>query len=236
MKSKINKAFILAAGFGTRLKPVTDNIPKALVNFKGKPMIENVIAKITSAGIDDIYINIHHHANKMKEYFTGRIGNAKFTLIEEKILLGTGGAVKNAENYLKDSDNFIVYNTDVDTDADLCKIIDFHLLQKPLATLCVQSRKTSRYLICNSTGEITGRVEEGKNIIFKNNEQSDNIAYKAFCGIHIVNSQIFSLLPPANRPYDIIPVYMSALNENFIILGFDITNNSWKDLGKPQKL
>ena len=110
---EVKKAFILAAGLGTRLKPLTENLPKALVPFKGKPMIENVISKLNRAGINDILINTHHRADKMEEYFANRSGNENITLIHEAQILGTGGAIKNAEKHLSDTEAFLVYNTDV---------------------------------------------------------------------------------------------------------------------------
>lgn len=236
MQSKIKKAFILAAGYGTRLIPLTNNTPKALVEYNRKPMIETAISKIVSAGIYDIIINIHHHADRMKEYFSERKGRENITLIEEPKILGTGGAIKNAENILKDEENFIVYNTDVYTDSDLSMMIEDHLSKSPLATLCVQNRKTSRYLLCNKDGEITGRVENGLNKFYKFNSNENDIKLTAFCGIHVINNRIFSILPPAESQYDIIPVYMSAINDDFIVNSYDITGFLWKDLGIPQNL
>ena len=98
MENKFSKtAFILAAGFGTRLQPYTDSLPKALVPYKGKPMIENVITKLVEYGYNRILINTHHLYRKMEDYFSQRQGNENIILIHEEKILGTGGALKNAE-------------------------------------------------------------------------------------------------------------------------------------------
>ena len=223
---EVKKAFILAAGLGTRLKPLTENLPKALVPFKGKPMIENVISKLNRAGINDILINTHHHADKMEEYFANRSGNENITLIHEAQILGTGGAIKNAEKHLSDTEAFLVYNTDVDCEVDIGDFFDFHSCNNAIASLCVQERKSSRYLICNEKGALIGRTENGENAIY--GIKSDTISKKAFCGIHIINTKIFKYLNK-NENFDIIPEYMSILQKNEEIITHDISRISWKE-------
>ena len=230
---EVKKAFILAAGLGTRLKPLTEKLPKALVPFKGKPMIENVISKLNRAGIYNILINTHHHADKMEEYFANRSGNENITLIHEAQILGTGGAIKNAEKHLSDTEAFLVYNTDVDCEVDIGDFFDFHSCNNAIASLCVQERKSSRYLICNEKGALIGRTENGENAIY--GIKSDTISKKAFCGIHIINTKIFKYLNK-NENFDIIPEYMSILQKNEEIMTYDISGIYWKDLGKLQNL
>lgn len=231
---EVKKALILAAGLGTRLKPLTDYLPKALVPFNGKPMIENVINKLTRAGINNILINTHHHADKMEEYFADRSGNEKITLLHETRILGTGGAIKNAEKHLSDTDAFLVYNTDVDCEVDIKDYIHFHFTKNAIATLCVQERKTSRYLICNEIGKLIGRTENGQIVIY--GKKSEIIFTKAFCGIHIINRGIFSFLNQKKDNFDIIPEYMKILKKNEEIMIYDITGTYWKDLGTTQNL
>jgi len=238
MKPKITTAFILAAGFGTRLMPLTENLPKALVSYKGKPMIENVISKLKSFGITDFYINTHHHADKMEEYFSGRKGDEQVTLIHEKEILGTGGALKNAAEYLSGVENFFLYNTDIDSDIDLAELESFHLTFNSLATLCVQSRKTSRYLLCsNVDNTLIGRTENG----VERSYSSDKIKHidytlKAFCGIHTINNGIFNYLESEENSFDIIPFYMKLIKNCQKLSTFDISESYWKDLGIPQNL
>ncbi|NOS85788.1 MAG: nucleotidyltransferase family protein [Ignavibacteria bacterium] len=231
---KIKKAFILAAGFGLRLRPLTDSMPKALVLYKGRPMIENVIDKLTSYGIDEIYINTHHLAEKMNEYFSQRTGMGNITLIHESQILGTGGAIMNASRNLSDADDILIYNTDVDCNLDIGNFFEFHLKNRGIATLCVQRRATSRYLLCSSSGKLEGRTENGENIIYTLHK--GEILERAFCGIHIINKRIFDVLGQNDQNFEIIPAYMNIIKNNENIYTYDITEIYWKDLGIPQNL
>ncbi len=225
---------ILAAGYGTRLKPFTDTLPKALVQFKGKPMIENVIAKLEFAGIKNIIINTHHHHEKMLEYFECRKSSSNIHLIYEKEILGTGGAIKNAEKYLSASTDFIIYNTDVDCDIDLDALEDFHLQNKAIVTLIVQNRKTSRYLLTDQDGLLVGRTENGVNKFYSNIENR-TVGKKAFCGMHILNISIFDYISQGIN-IDIIPIYIAMLKQGLAINTFDISGKYWKDIGIPENL
>lgn len=238
MKPKITTAFILAAGFGTRLMPLTKNLPKALVIYKGKPMIENVISKLKTFGVTDFYINTHHHAVKMEEYFSGRKGDEQVTLIHEKEILGTGGALKNAAKYLSGVENFFLYNTDVDSDLDLAELENIHLSNNSLVTLCVQTRKTSRYLLCSiEDSTLIGRTENGEDKLYLlNSIKHSGYVQKAFCGIHTINRSIFNYLKTEEDSFDIIPFYMKILQKGQKISVFDISESLWKDLGVPENL
>lgn len=233
---KITAAFIPAAGFGTRLKPFTDTLPKALVPYKGTPMIENVISVLKKFGVTDFYINTHHFADKMEKYFSDRTASEKITLIHEENILGTGGALKNAEKFLEKNENFYVYNTDVDCDADLNELSSFHLQTKSIASLCVQNRKTSRYLLCDEQNRLIGRTEDGIDKIYASIKHNITFSKKAFCGIHVISSKIFKYLKAESESFDIIPQYMKLLNISEEIRVFDISHNKWKDLGIPENL
>ncbi len=237
MKPKITTAFILAAGFGTRLMPLTKNLPKALVSYKGKPMIENVISKLKAFGVTDFYINTHHHADKMVEYFSGRKGDEQITLIHEKEILGTGGALKNAAKFLPQHGNFIIYNTDVDSDAELNELMAFHINKNSLVTLCVQNRETKRYLLFNEEGRLVGKAENGSDKIYiEDIGAARKIVKKNFCGIHAVNSRIFSYLESESDSFDVISFYMKMINIGEKIYSIDISEKFWIDLGTPENL
>lgn len=232
---RIDTAFIPAAGFGTRLNHLTRDLPKALVKFKDWPMIENVITKLEEYGIKNIIINTHHHHSKMEDYFSARKKTfSEIILIHEKEILGTGGALKNAEKFLKASSNFLVYNTDVDSDIDLNKLDEMHHNSNSVATLAVQDRKTSRYLLTDDNGSLIGRTENGINIVYKPGK-FEVINLKAFCGIHLLNISVLTNIP-SDQNIDIIPVYMSLLEQNNNINTFNITGTKWKDLGIPENL
>lgn len=237
MANNNKKAFILAAGFGTRLRPLTDNLPKALVPYKNKPMIENVISKLSSAGFKDIIINTHHFSDLMNDYFNNRKGEENITLINEKEILGTGGAVKNAESFLINSDYFILYNSDVDCEVSIESLVNHHLKSGALVTLCVQDRITSRCLLTDNEGHIIGRIENNKPVIYKDDFNSECQFYKvAFCGIQLINSQIFDFIKPYKYPFDIIPIYMNLIKIGKFLNIYNISRTYWKDLGIPQNL
>ena len=169
------KAMILAAGFGTRLKPLTDTIPKALVEYKGKPLIVRLIEKLQSAGISEIVINAHHFSDKMRDFFSENDFGVKITVITEKEILGTGGGILNAAGFLRDEDFFTVINVDVESDIDLSKMTEFHESNNlPLATMLVQKRKTVRYLCFDDEMIFKGRANEHTN-------EKNKFAYTFLC-------------------------------------------------------
>jgi len=225
---EVTKAMILAAGFGTRLRPLTDTIPKPLIPYNGKPMIENAISKLVSAGVNEFIINTHHHADKMAEYFENRKGPEHITLVRENEILGTGGALLNAREYLEDSGSFFLYNADVDTDADLLRMEEYHLLKGALATLALNKRETSRHLIVDNELHIVGRTEDNSDVVYR---QSAAITKFGFCGIHLISDRLFKVIESTGN-FDIIPEYMRLISCGYMINGFDIGTKKWQDLGK----
>lgn len=228
MTNKLSKAMILAAGFGTRLKPLTINTPKALVMHEGIPLIEHVLVKLISAGIDEIVINIHHFSEQMEEYFRKNDFGIKLHLSKEKEILGTGGGIKNTRSFLEDSGSFLVYNADVISGIDIPEMYSSHISNKAFVTLAVSKRESSRPLLFNENNNLAGYVTA--NAVIKNSEESGTTLKKAFCGVHILSSEIFSLFPVEDK-FDIIPFY-SKLAENKFITFFDIGSTKWKDMGK----
>ena len=229
LKEKLTRAMILAAGFGTRLRPLTDKIPKALIKVNGKPMIENVILKLISFGITDIVVNTHHFAEQIEKYFSARKFNASINLINEEKILGTGGGIKNARRYLEDDSDFLVHNVDVDSDLNLFEMYEFHKKSNALATLAVKKRKTSRPLLIDSKNNLVGKRINDKDIIYR--AAPNNIDETAFSGIHIISSKIFKYFPKSEN-FDIIQVYLDLIVTNEKIIVYDIKNHFWKDLGK----
>lgn len=225
---QLNTAMILAAGFGTRLKPLTDVTPKALVVYDGRPMIYHVIKKLEGFGIGRIIINIHHLADKLIEYFDKNKFGPEIILLKEEKILGTGGAIKNAEQLLRGSGNFIVHNADVNSAIDLKNMFGLHIESDSFATLAVKKRNTSRYLLADSSNELIGRTEDGKEVFYR---QSLGDYYRtAFCGISILNEKIFEYLPPVKK-YDIIPEIMKLVEIRKKITVFDIGEVDWQDMG-----
>jgi len=233
------KAMILAAGFGTRLKPLTDNIPKALVPFQNEPMINYQIHKLKDYGFDEIVVNAHHFSEKIIDYFNKNSFGIKINVIEEEKILGTGGGILNAKKYLEKEEFFLVINVDVFTDFDFSKLIIFHKSKAPLASLAVQKRKTKRYLEFDSNMKLLCRQNE--------NSKKENLY--AFNGIHIISNKIFQNINKSPllvfksasvdvtnsnqiEYLDIFDLYFEMLNQKEEIFGFDVENSEFKDLGK----
>lgn len=168
------KAFIFAAGLGTRLKPITDTMPKALVEVCGKPLLRHVMEKLKAAGFTEVVINIHHFAHKIEEYVAQNndIGMSVTFSNETDMLLDTGGGIKHAAAALGDKEPFFVHNVDILSDLDIRKFIESHLGTSvnftsatavanecgsmPLATLLVSKRDTQRYLLFNADNNLAG--------------------------------------------------------------------------------
>lgn len=218
----INKAMILAAGFGTRLQPLTDNIPKALVPFKNGTMISYQIEKLKSIGIKEVVVNAHHFSDQLIKYFQENNFGIKVNVIAEDKILGTGGGVLNAKEYLQSEKYFLVLNVDVFTDFNIELLMKEYEISKPFALLAVQKRKTSRYLEFDEKFVLKGRI--------KTDVMEEN--YFAFNGIHIISNEIFSV-NYKNDYRDIIDLY---LEEKKSVKGFDVRESVFIDLGKTENL
>lgn len=229
---KINKAMILAAGFGTRLKPLTETVPKALVKVGGIPMIELALKRLISFGVKEIVINTHHLADKIEEYFSCHDYGVKIHLIYEKEILGTGGGIKNAHELLKNSEAFIVHNVDVDSQIDLNKMEEFHFSRSPLVTLAVQNRPTKRPLIFDEAANLVGRKSGDE--FFRYHESVGEESYNGFCGIHIISCNLFNSLTESGF-FDIFTTYFRIISENKKIISFDASEYYWKDVGKYEE-
>ena len=220
------KAMILAAGFGTRLKPYTESTPKALIPYRSKPMVNYQIERLLNAGVNEIVINAHHHGKLIQEYFSKNDFGVKINLIIEKDILGTGGGILNAEKFLKDEEDFIVINVDVITNMNLADMIKFHNIENSFATLAIQKRKTSRHL----------EFDKQKKLIGKENETSKINNLYAFNGIHIISNRIFENNLEV-RFRGILEIYFKLIQKKGVsILGFDTGDCTFKDIGKIENL
>lgn len=221
----VNKAMILAAGFGTRLKPITNNIPKALVPFRGETIISYQIKKLISLGIEEIVINTHHFSGLMEKYFSENDFGVKVNLLTEKVILGTGGGIMNAFEYLSDEHAFFVVNVDAFTNLNFPDMLSEFEKSKPVALLAVQKRKTSRYLEFEDGLILSGRV--------KSDIMEDN--FYAFNGIHLISNKIFQFNYKSDYK-DIIDIYLEMVKDNSIVKGYDSGNSYFIDLGKIENI
>ncbi|MEJ2242618.1 MAG: sugar phosphate nucleotidyltransferase, partial [Candidatus Bathyarchaeota archaeon] len=156
------RAMILAAGLGTRLKPLTDSTPKALIKIKGFTLLELLIKKLKSSGFDEIVINVHHLADQIKEFLKqNNFLDTEITISDESNkLLETGGGLKKAAYFFPDGKPFLVHNVDVLSDISVNSLMEHHLASKSLATLAVRNRKSSRKLLFNKENILCGWMNE----------------------------------------------------------------------------
>ncbi|MBE6282386.1 MAG: nucleotidyltransferase family protein [Bacteroides sp.] len=190
------KAMIFAAGLGTRLKPLTDKMPKALVPVAGKPMLEHVINKLKAAGFDEIVINVHHFAQQIIDFLKANdnFGIQIHISDETEALLDTGGGIKKASPYFNEP--FLVHNADILSNVDLKALYDFHIASGNDATLLVSPRKTVRYLLFDDTNRLCGWVN--KDTL---QTKPDGFVYQpeiqkeyAFGGIHVISPTLFKYM------------------------------------------
>src|SRR6266700_5999720 len=157
------KAMILAAGLGTRLRPITDNRTKALVEIAGRTLLEMTLSRLRAFGIREVIINVHHFADMILEYLKANDNfGMRVEVSREEVLLDTGGGLKNAAYFFLEDSNrleepFILHNVDVISTIDLRRMAQFHEENRPLATLAVQDRETARYLLCDQELRLCGR-------------------------------------------------------------------------------
>ena len=232
----ISKAMILAAGLGTRLKPFTDKHPKALATVNGKSLLQRNIEFLQSYGIYEVVVNTHHFAEQIEEAVTTNKGWGSNVIISyEKEVLETGGGLQFASQYFTGEDNFVLMNADVLTNLPLDKMIQQHLQNKPLATLAVSNRSTSRYLLFTQEIELCGWRNTNTGQI-KIATLTDDYLEKAFSGIHIINQQLFILLQPSfSGKFSMIDVYLQ-LAATQVIQGFAHDEYLFVDVGKPESI
>jgi len=229
------KAMIFAAGLGTRLSPLTDNTPKALVKIGGTPLLEVLIKKFIRLDIKDIIINVHHFAPQIYSFLKN---NNSFGINiqisdESDVLLDTGGGIKKASWFFEDNETFLVYNVDILSDIDLETMINQNNRLGVLATLAVRNRITSRYLLFDGNGILSGweNRKTGQKII---SQDVSPLVPMAFSGIHIINPEIFNLLTESGK-FSIINAYLRLSEEN-IIKAYDHSESLWLDVGTVEKL
>ncbi len=235
------KAMIFAAGLGTRLRPLTNDKPKALVEVGGVAMLERVINRLKSHGIDDIVINIHHFGEKIIE-FVEQHNNFGITIHisdERDLLLDTGGGILKSQQWLDGNEPIIIHNADILTDFDLHKMVKQHIENKADATLLVADRKTTRYFYINNknllrgwTNIATGEVKPLGYV----QQESDKLL--AFGGVHIVSPSIFDVLKnySSEPKFSITPFYIDKCND-LKIMGYTPSEEyQWHDIGKIESI
>ncbi|APD07566.1 mannose-1-phosphate guanylyltransferase [Flavobacteriaceae bacterium UJ101] len=225
---------LFCAGLGTRLRPITNDIPKALVPVNGKTLLQRNIEYLNSYGIQDFVINIHHFGEKILQHLeeNNHFGMNVQISDEREEVLETGGGLKKAAPFLSKED-FIVMNVDILTNMNLQHMIDFHTQRKPIATLAVTNRESSRKLLFNTQKELSGwcnKITHEKVI----SRPNSSLAELAFSGIHIISPTFINLMDRSDK-HSIIDPYLKVAKTH-TILGYDHSGDILIDVGKHETL
>jgi NDP-sugar pyrophosphorylase family protein len=232
-------AMIFAAGLGTRLKPLTDFTPKALVPVGEKPLLQHIIEKLSNAGFKEIVINAHHFSEQIVQFLQN---NDNFGLQidvsdESDKLLDTGGGIRKASAFLKGDAPFLVHNVDILSNADLRELYDNHIQQEEMATLLVSQRKTSRYLLFDEQHVLKGWINDSTGEVKSPYPGFSPEKYRrfAFAGIQVVSPQIFDRMQNMPDKFSIIDFYLS-IAADVKIKAYPVSGLEMIDVGKIDSL
>jgi NDP-sugar pyrophosphorylase family protein/aminoglycoside/choline kinase family phosphotransferase len=211
--------FILAAGLGERLRPITNRIPKPLLPILGKPVLESVLKKVSALPVTAIGVNLHHKKEEIARWISQSAFSGKVEVFPEDPVLGTGGALKNAETFLKNS-TFLVHNSDILSDIDLRRLIAFHVASKNTATLAVHDYPEFNKLTIDEKGFL-------KSI----GTSKENMKCLAFTGIAVYEPAFLGFLPAGIS--SVVEAWSRTIESGKIIGTFDVSGCYWTDIGTP---
>jgi NDP-sugar pyrophosphorylase family protein len=228
------KAMILAAGVGSRLRPLTDTVPKALIQVGGVPMIERVIRRLVSAGVTEIVVNLFHLADRIVDFLASKgYFGLHMRFAREAALLDTGGGLKNVAWFFDDGRPFVLHNVDVLSDIDLTAMLRFHAQTRALATLAVQPRPSTRRLLFDANGQLVGR-ETPEGIAWAH-EPVESVDRLGFTGIHVLDPAIFSRMSESGA-FPITRAYLRLAGKGERIVAYRADGRYWQDVGSAEKL
>jgi len=227
------QAMILAAGLGTRLKPITDELPKALVEVNGKTLLEIAIRNLIENDFRRIIINVHHFADKVKDFINNNTFAADIFISDESdLLLDTGGGIKHAQKFFDDSP-ILVHNVDIISNLNLKEFYQYHISDDSVASLVVSNRKSNRYLLFNEADILCGwqDINKAEKIIVRENSKLNQLAFN---GIHILNPHLINSFPD-EKVFSVIKAYLKIAGTEDIhaYVSDDI---KWIDVGKVDSL
>ena len=229
------QAMILAAGLGTRLRPLTNYTPKAMVKVAEIPLLEIAIRRLIKYGFDDIIINVHHFAEQIIRFLDQKKNfGVKISISDEQDkILETGGGLKKARPFFNNKP-FLLCNADVLTNIDLKKMYNAHLERGALATLATRKRSTSRYFIFDENNLLHGWQNVKTSEVKMSRAKKGRLELRAFSGIHVINPEIFDLMTQEGK-FSIIDVYLKAASDH-LIYSYNHDNDIWLDVGKKENL
>jgi NDP-sugar pyrophosphorylase family protein len=230
------KAMIFAAGLGTRLQNETAAKPKALVEIGGKPLLQHAIEKLKNAEVSEIVVNVHHFSELVISFIKENDFGIPIHISDEtEKLLDTGGGLKKAACYFDDNEPILIYNVDILSNLNLQLLLEEHLKSGALVTLAVRKRETQRYYKfdseMNMVGWINKKTGDTKVSVPEKYEKATAMAYSGF---HVIQPEIFSLMPETDR-FSVTDFYLE-LAKTHIIKGFYDDSDLWMDVGKPEQL
>jgi NDP-sugar pyrophosphorylase family protein len=234
------KAMVLAAGLGTRLHPLTNDRPKALVEVAGRSLLDLTLARLRAFGIREVIVNVHHFADMVVDFLAANNNfGMRIEISREDELLDTGGGLKKAawfflEDKPEREEPFLVHNVDVLSTVDLARMAQFHRQRNALATLATQHRPTSRPLLFDRQGQFHGRAPKPASSN-PSPQPAPACEELAFAGIHIVSTGIFAKMHEQGA-FSIIDAYIRLAAQGASITAFPADEFYWRDLGRPENI
>ncbi len=233
----LSQAMILAAGLGTRLRPLTNTKPKALVEVDGRPLLEHAARRLIAAGATSIIINLHHHAEQIRAFVASQedFGVDVHFSEEKDEVLGTGGGLKHAAGHVRKDAPLVVHNSDILSTVDLRSLFEHHLSSGALATLAVMPAETQRYLVFDASDRLCGygHPEEERQVLVR--EPVEPARRVDFCGIQVVSPRIFELMHESGV-FSIINTYLRLSKAGERIAAHAIGEAKWLDAGTHERL
>lgn len=232
------KAMILAAGVGSRLTPLTDETPKALIPVGGVPMLERALIRLKDAGARSFVVNVHHHAQKAADFcaeLSRRHGVPVSVSREDDLLLDTGGAIKKAAALLRGREPFFVHNADVLTDLDLRALYAAHLESGALVTLSVRERESVRAYLFDAKGRFVGHDDRKAGRTTWAKSPVPNAQRLAFDGIHVISPDLLDRMAEGGV-FSITKTYLRLAGSGADLRAFRADRWAWHDVGTPAKL
>jgi len=242
------KAMVFAAGLGTRLRPLTNDRPKALVTIAGRTLLEITLSRLRTFGVREVILNVHHFADQVVAYLAANQNfGMRIEVSREEVLLDTGGGLKKVACFFPESganaaepfvdridEPFLIHNVDVLSSIDLARVAQFHTQHNALATLAVAERPTSRPLLFDANGQLHGRGTASDSDSM-HHHAAQPFSPLAFAGIHVVSPRIFAKLEEEGT-FSIIDAYVRLAKRGEAVLGFRADGSYWRDLGRPDDL
>lgn len=227
------QAMILAAGLGTRLKPLTDSTPKALIEVNGKTLLEIAIRNLIENDFRKIIINVHHFADKVKDFLNANTFAADIYISDETdLLLDTGGGIKHAQKFF-DNSPILIHNVDIISNLNLKEFYQYHISDDAIASLVVSNRPSNRYLLFNDDNILCGwqDIKKDEKIIVRDEIKLNQMAFN---GIHILNPGLIDSFPE-EKVFSVIKAYLkiAATEDVHAYITDDI---KWIDVGKVDNL